>query len=90
MATTAELASLAEQPASAQLATALRAKGYKLIGQYTVQVNARIETRLTYWSKGAQQLVMERITWADGSTHCDIYQPLTQSNSIAETIAAIP
>jgi hypothetical protein len=76
--------------ASVQLGEALRQHGYRAVETY-VSRGHRTETLFTYWVRDTQTLLLcSTTTLAGEELACELYQPLAQSNSIADTIAAIP
>jgi hypothetical protein len=48
------------------------------------------QAEFALWTNGQYQLLMETMTDGRGDTACALYQPLTHTNNIADTIAAIP
>lgn len=78
-----------ERPASIQLREALRQRGYRPIGAQSIRTRTS-ETVWMLWSNGRTQLLMETHIETTGEVACELYKPLTQSNSLADTIAAIP
>ena len=77
----------AEQSASAQVHRALVQKGYRVLAQHAARTNRQLV--FTLYSKGPQVLLMQTRSGTDEQL-CELYRPVCDSTSIADTITAIP
>lgn len=75
---------MADRTASQELHAALLAKGYRVLAQHAARTNR--QHVFTLYGNASHVLIMQ----TRGTDLCELYRPVSESNSVAETIAAIP
>ena len=75
-----------QRTATEPIAAALAAKGYYRGRTYSPQEHGSIVTGCTMFVQGSHLLVLQ--TYREGG--CELYAPVCDTKSMADTIAAIP